>query len=152
MVEATERADLIERKIDREIADNILISEQGGGVDIRKLGQVMEVAKLMSLSNSMVPSFLRENPGGCLGIVWKALSWGMEPFAVASMAYEVENRKTKEKTVAFMSQLIHAIIETRAPLKKRLAVRYEGEGDDRVCIALASSSAKRSRASIAARN
>jgi hypothetical protein len=33
-----------------------------------------------------------------------------------------------------MSQLIHAIIEARAPIKERLRVHYEGEGDDRVCI------------------
>jgi hypothetical protein len=134
MVEVTDRADLIERKIDRSIADDILISPQAGGVDIRKLGQVMEAAKLMSLSGSMVPFFLRNNPGGCFGIIWKGLAWGMDPFAVASMAYEVENRRTKEKTVAYMSQLIHAIIEARAPIKQRLKVDYEGEGDDRVCI------------------
>jgi hypothetical protein len=134
MVEVSERADLIERKIDRAIADDILISPQAGGVDIRKLGQVMEAAKLMALSGSMVPKFLRENAGGCFGIIWKGLAWGMDPFAVASMAYEVENRRTREKTVAYMSQLIHAIIEARAPIKRRLAVRYEGEGDDRVCI------------------
>lgn len=134
MAEVTNRADLIERKIDRELADEILVSREAGGVDIRKLGQVMEAAKLMSLSGSMVPAFLRENPGGCFGIVWKAYAWGMDPFAVASQAYEVENFRTKERTVAYMSQLTHAIIEARAPIKKRLAVRYEGEGDDRVCI------------------
>jgi hypothetical protein len=30
--------------------------------------------------------------------------------------------------------LIHAIIEARAPIKQRLKVRYEGAGDDRVCV------------------
>lgn len=134
MIEASDRADLIERRVDRALANDIAISRETGGVDIRKLGEVMEAAKLMSLAGSMVPAFLRENPGGCFAIIWKAFAWGMDPFAVASMAYEVENWKTKERTVAFMSQLIHAIIEARAPIKQRLAVRYEGEGDDRVCI------------------
>ena len=134
MVEASTRADLIERKIDRGIAGEITVSHETGGVDIRKLDQVMEAAKLMALAGSMVPLFLRENPGGCFGIIWKAVAWGMDPFAVASMAYEVENWKTKERTVAFMSQLTHAIIEARAPITKRLEVRYEGAGDERVCI------------------
>lgn len=134
MVEVSNRADLIERKIDRALADDITISRETGGVDIRKLGEVMEAAKLMALSGSMVPAFLRENPGGCFAILWRAYAWGMDPFAVASMAYEVKNKRTQETTVAFMSQLIHAIIEARAPIKERLAVRYEGEGDERVCI------------------
>ena len=134
MVEASTRADLIERKIDRGIAGEITVSPETGGVDIRKLDQVMEAAKLMALSGSMIPTFLRENPGGCFGIIWKAVAWGMDPFAVASMAYEVENWKTKERTVAFNEgQLTHAIIEARAPITKRLEVWYDGEGDDRIC-------------------
>ncbi len=134
MVEVSDPGDLIERKIDRAITNDISVSRETGGVDIRRLGEVMEAAKLMSLAGSMVPFFLRKNPGGCFGIIWKAYAWGMDPFAVASMAYEVENKRSGERTVAYMSQLIHAIIEARAPIKQRLAVRYEGEGDDRVCI------------------
>jgi hypothetical protein len=125
---------MIEKKIDREITNQIIVSRETGGVDIRRLGEVMEASKLMCAAGSMIPFFLRDNPGGCFAIIWKAYAWGMDPFAVASMAYEVENFRTKERTVAFMSQLIHAIIEARAPIKKRLEVRYEGEGDDRVCI------------------
>ena len=126
--------DQIDPRIDRTVVDNMLVSRESGGVDIRKLDQVITAAQLMARSRSMVPAFLRENAGGCFGIIWKALAWGMDPFAVASMAYEVENKRTKERTVAYMSQLIHAIIESRAPIKQRLKVRYEGEGDDRICI------------------
>lgn len=141
MVEVSSRADLIERKIDRAKADDIVVSREAGGVDIRKLGEVMEAAKLMSLAGSMVPAFLRENVGGCFAILWKAYAWGLDPFSVASMAYEVENKRTKERIVAYMSMLVHAVVEARAPLRRlpsgdreRLRVRYEGEGDDRVCI------------------
>jgi hypothetical protein len=134
MVEISSRADLIERKVDRAITKDILISREAGGVDIRQLDQVMEAAKLMSVGDSMIPAHLREKPGACFGIIWKALAWGMDPFAVAEMSYEVENKKSGERKVAYMSQLIHAVIESRAPIKHRLKVRYEGEGDDRVCI------------------
>ena len=133
-VEAETRSDLIEKRIDRGLAGDILVSREAGGVSIAKLGEAMEAAKLMAISGCMVPTFMREQPGVCFGIVWKALHWGMDPFAVASMAYEVENGRTKERTVAFMSQLIHAVVEARAPIKGRLKVRYEGEGDDRICI------------------
>ena len=90
MVEVSSRADLIERKIDRGIADSIPVSREAGGVDIGKLGEVMEAAKLMALAGSMVPKFLRENQGGSFAILWKAYAWGLDPFAVASQAYEVE--------------------------------------------------------------
>ena len=134
MVEVTDRADLIERKIDRSIADEILVNKDTG-VDINKLSQVMEIAKLMSISDSMVPAFLREKPGSCFSIVWKALAWGLDPFGVASQAYEVENKRTRERTVAYMSSLTNAVIIRRAPIKEHgLRVRYEGEGDDKVCI------------------
>ncbi len=132
--QTSNRTDLIESRVNRSLADEISISREAGGVDIRKLGEVMEAAKLMAISGPMVPAFMRDQPGVCFGIIWKAYHWGMDPFAVASMAYEVENPKTKERTVAFMSQLIHAVIEARAPIKGRLAVAYEGEGEDRVCI------------------
>jgi len=132
--EAQTRSDLIEKRIDRGLAGDILVSREAGGVSIAKLGEAMEAAKLMAISGPMVPSFMRDQPGVCFGIVWKALHWGMDPFAVAGMSYEVENGRTKERTVAFMSQLIHAVVEARAPIKGRLQVRYEGEGDDRVCI------------------
>lgn len=133
-VEALTREDQIEKRIDRTLAGDIVVSREAGGVTIAKLGEAMEAAKLMAVSGPMVPAFMRGQPGVCFGIVWKALHWGMDPFAVASMAYAVENDRTKEQSVAFMSQLVHAVIESRAPIKGRLKVRYEGEGDERICI------------------
>jgi hypothetical protein len=88
----------------------------------------------MALSGSMVPSFCRNRPWTCFGICVQAIEWRMSPFALAREAYEVENRRTQETTVAFTSKVQHAVIEARAPIKQRLAVRYEGTGDDMVCI------------------
>jgi hypothetical protein len=129
---AQERTALIESRIDKDRAAAISISGAAGGLSIGDLAQVFEFAKAMSTAGPMIPAFLRNNPGACLGICLQAIEWRMSPFAVANKAYAVEQKG--EIRVAFESQLIHAVIEARAPLKGRLNVRYEGEGDERVCI------------------
>lgn len=90
--------------------------------------QVIEFAKLMSQSDLALPEFLRGNTGACMAISMQAYRWGMEPFAVANKAYSVNNR------IAYESQLIAAVINCRAPLKNRLVVEYEGEGNTRKCV------------------
>jgi hypothetical protein len=52
----------------------------------------------------------------------------MSPFAVADKSYVVNDR------LAYESQLIHAVIEARAPLQHRLDCTYEGEGPTRACV------------------
>jgi len=46
---------------------------------------------------------------------------------VADQTYVVNNR------LAYMSQILHAVIEGRAPLRSRLDCEYEGEGQDMKC-------------------
>jgi hypothetical protein len=127
-----QRGALIEARMNMERASGIGVSL--GGLDTRDMAQVVEYAKGMALSGPMVPGFCRNQVWTCFGLCIQAMEWKMSPFSVARMAYEVENRRTKEKTIAYMSQLTHAVLESRAPLKARLAVRYEGEGDDTVCV------------------
>ncbi len=90
--------------------------------------QVIELAKIMSQSDLALPKFLRGNTGACMAISMQAYRWGMEPFAVANKAYSVNDR------IAYESQLIAAVINTRAKLKNRLIVDYEGEGPLLKCI------------------
>jgi hypothetical protein len=95
------------------------------------MGQVMEFAKLMSVSGSAVPGYLRGNPGGCLAICSRALRWQMDPFAVAEKSYQVVNKG--EERIAFEAQLVHAVITARAPLRTRLRHEILGEGNERRC-------------------
>jgi hypothetical protein len=100
-----------------------------GGVQFNDMLQVMEFAKMMSTAGQAIQPYLRQNPGACLAVTVQAVEWGMSPFAVANKVYFVNDR------IGYESQLVHALVETRAPLerlpsgdKRRLNVRYHGEG------------------------
>ncbi len=115
----------IESRLDRKTAGAIALN---GGPTFRSMNDVMEFAKLMALGGIAVREHCRGNPGVCLAITMQAVEWGCTPFSVANKSYEIKGQ------LAFEAQLVHAVIEARAPLKGRLRCRYEGEGPDRVCI------------------
>ncbi len=118
----------IEERIDRTAAGGTLVSMDIGGVKFENMLEVMEFAKLMSISGLAVPQHLRGEPGACLAVTVQSLEWRFSPFAVANKSYSVNGR------IAYESQLIHAVIEARAPLEHRLKCAYEGDGENRVCI------------------
>jgi hypothetical protein len=129
------REEQIERRIDREVAGAVaLASHPSGAVTIapKNLAEMFEFAKLMSLSGICVRPMFRGQRGACFAIVQQAFKWGADPFAVANKAYAVRN-KAGEETIAYEAQLIHAIVNTRAPLKQRLRASYTGEGVKRAC-------------------
>lgn len=118
----------IEKKLDLSTAGAVSVSDAVGGIMFQNMAEVMEFAKLLSLAQNAVPKHIRGNPGAALAVTIQALEWRMSPVAVANMSYEVGDK------IAYMSQLIHGVVEARAPLKQRLRCSYEGEGPDRVCI------------------
>jgi hypothetical protein len=127
---AVTKRDLVEQNfgaLDSRRVDNVKITASAGGVAFASALEVMEFAKLMSMSDKAVPKDFRANPGMCLAITMQAVEWRMSPFQVANKAYVVNDR------IGFESQLIHAVIEARAPLKERLNCEYIGEGPDRKC-------------------
>lgn len=121
------RTELIESKIDREVAGKLSINLRAGGASFENMAEVMEFAKLMAISHQAVPPHCRDNPGVCLGVTIQAVEWRMSPFAVANKSYIVNDR------LSYESQLIHAVIEQRAPIKGRLRHSYSGEGAKRKC-------------------
>lgn len=125
---AVQDLERIEAKIDRAAAGAVAISDNLGGVMFQNMAEVMEFSKLLAIAGTAVPKHLRGNPGGCLAVTIQALEWRMSPIAVANQSYEVGDK------IAYMSQLIHGVVEARAPLQQRLRVRYEGEAEKRVCI------------------
>lgn len=118
----------IEERLDRIAIGNTPVSDSLGGIVFQNMTEVMEFSKLMSLSGNAVPKHLQGNPGMCLAVCIQAMEWRFSPFAVANKSYEVQNR------LSFESQLVHAVIEQRAPIVGRLRHKFEGEGDARVCI------------------
>lgn len=116
----------IEKRIDRAVAGETALSTRVGGVTLDNMLQVLEFAKTMSTAK-LLGSHLKQEPGNCLAVCVQAFEWGMSPFAVATKSYEVNGR------LAYESQLIHAVIEMRAPLKRRLRATYTGDGESRRC-------------------
>jgi hypothetical protein len=129
MVDITE----IERRVDRAVTATIPVTTKLGGIDPENYGQVMEFSKAMSTCRAGIPAWLRGSVGDCLMICTRALRWGMDPFFVAEKSYVMQS-KSGEVRVGWESQLVHAVIEALAPIKGRLRHRFEGDGDDTVCI------------------
>ena len=113
--------------LDKTKTGGMVIARTAGGVRFASALEVMEFAKLMSIADKAVPKHLRLNAGACLRIVFQSIEWEMSPWAVADKSYEVSDR------IAYESQLIHAVVEARAPLRERLICEYDGEGADRTC-------------------
>lgn len=109
---------------------SVPVVAMGGGAMVlpQTMAEVVEFAKLMSRAQGAIPKHLRDNPGACMAVTMQALRWEADPFAVANKSYFVNDR------IAFEAQLIAAIIHTRAPLAKRPAISYRGEGATRQCV------------------
>jgi RecT family len=101
--------------------------EPTGGVSRVDIAQVIELGKIMAASQDAVPEHCRGNVGVCVRICFQAVEWAMSPFAVADLSYIVNKR------LAYMSQLLHAVVEGRAPLQHRLECNYDGDGGERTC-------------------
>ena len=98
-----------------------------GAMQFSTMTDIMEFAKLMSISTVAVPKHLREQPGACLAVVIQASEWQMSPYAVANKSYSVNDR------LGYEAQLVAAVILRRAPIKGRIKYDYAGEGEKRVC-------------------
>lgn len=99
----------------------------GGVVMPSHLGDMIDFAKIMCKSDVAIPKHLRGNPGACLAVAMRARAWSMDPFAIATKTYAVND------ILAYESQLITAVINRHAPIKGRLVPRYAGSGGDRQC-------------------
>lgn len=114
--------DRIAARTDLAVAGGTEVSATVGGLAFKDMGQVMEFSKLMSVAGQAVPKHLRAAPGACLAVSLQALNWRMDPFAVANKSYMVNDR------IAYEAQLIHAVIEQRAPIRGRIKGKLSGEG------------------------
>lgn len=111
----------IEGRIDKEAAGALAINTSAGGLAFSGMAEVMEFAKLMAVAGQAVPKHLRGQPGMCLAVCVQAIGWQMDPFSVANKSYAVNDR------IAYEAQLVHAVIEQRAPIKGRIRGEVIGE-------------------------
>jgi hypothetical protein len=125
----------IERNIDREVAGNLAISRSTAGtftIMPRNVGEIMEFAKMMAVSDFCVRPGFRGNPGACLAVALQAFRCGGDPFAWANKAY-ITKSKSGDEQISYEAQLIHAIVTSSGVLQKRLRPVYEGQGTKRKC-------------------
>lgn len=100
----------------------------GGRIMPQTFGQVVEFAQMMCKGGVAIPKHLRENPGTCLRVIQQSIAWEMDPWAVASKTYSVNDQ------LAYEAQMIAAVIKKWAPVKERvIPYVYSGEGPAMQC-------------------
>lgn len=127
------KRDLVEGNAEKAVTDHTarVGIAAGGGVDYSNLKDLVDAAKLLSAAGEMIPPFFRGNVGAMFANCLRAQELGISPLTLANWTYAVTNKG--ETRIAYESQLFHALIEARAPIKERMQVWYEGEGDDLKC-------------------
>lgn len=126
------KSERIESRIDQAVTRSTAIATTGPRVPVfSSMAEILEFAKVMSVSGIAVRAHMRNNPGVCAAICMQAQRWEMDPFMVGNKSYAVSDQ------IAFEAQLIAAVINSRAPIKGRLKTRFVGEGAKRKCIAFA---------------
>jgi hypothetical protein len=89
--------------------------------------RAMDMAKVMSGSKVTVPKHLQGNEGDCLAIVFQAMNWGMNPFAVAQKTHLVNG------TLGYEAQLVNAVIQESNAIVGRFRYEYQGDGNSLQC-------------------
>jgi len=127
------KRDLVEGNAERAVTDHTqkVAIAVGGGVDYSNLKDIVDAAKLLSAAGEMIPPFFRGNVGAMFANCLRAQELGISPLTLANWTYAVENKGVIR--IAYESQMFHALIEARAPIKERMKYWYEGEGDDLKC-------------------
>lgn len=120
----------------------------GGGINIRMYNDLRAFAQEMAQGGPAVPPHLRDKPGVCQAILFRAVKFGFDPYALAEHSFVMKKpgeiviehpnggRSTQRidvETVCYDSYVIRAIIKAHAPIRGGLKYTYEGEGDQRKC-------------------
>src|ERR1700733_7163178 len=98
-----------------------------GGVDPRDLASQITYAQTMQKALKLIPKYLRNNVGDCLGIIDMARRANLSPYALARASY----LEPSGDGVAYTAQAWNALAEPW--LHGNLDVEYEGDGPELVC-------------------
>ena len=136
--EGITRRDLAEGKIEKLPPDrglSVQMNDAMGGLVFRNALELADAAKYMSAAGPLLPPWLQGNVGGCWAVLLRSQETGISPLALAAMMYVTEKKGVQR--VGYDSVYFRTMVERFAPIKERLAARYEGEGDDLICIVYA---------------
>lgn len=95
--------------------------------------ELMDMANMMSTAGFMVKDIYRNNPGSCMGLIAVCAPYGMNPIQVSWKTYQTK----ADGPIAYEAQVMVAMVNSSGAVKGSLRYRYEGEGQNRVCIASA---------------
>lgn len=108
--------------------------ERGGSMFQPKNGvELMDMANMVSTAGFMVKDIYRGNPGACMGLIAVCAPYGLNPLQVSWKTYKAS--KGDDAPIAYEAQVIVAMVNASGAVKGGLRYRYEGDGQDRVCIA-----------------
>lgn len=118
-----------------EVARDLQIAQDlGRSVSVNEYGlapksfeEIVSFAQLMSGAGPGIPKPFRSQPGLCMSVVMLAHDLRMNPFSVINKAYVVNDR------VAYETQFIVAMVNSRANLAEPLIYEYSGEEADMQC-------------------
>jgi hypothetical protein len=133
--ERVTRRDLAEGKITKVLdpeRTGLVPMRDGGGLRFDNAFQMAEAAKLMSTAGPLLPEWLQGNVGGCWAIILRSNEIGISPLTLAAMTFVTE--KGGKQRIGYDSSYFRTLVEMYAPIKDRLAARYQGEGDELTCI------------------
>lgn len=103
------------------------ISVTDNGLVLTSMNQAIEFAKLMSRMGEAIPKHLRDKAGPCLAVCIQAFEWRISPLALANKTYVVNDR------LCYEAALYQSVVARRAPIRGRIKMEYEGEGNNRTC-------------------
>lgn len=108
----------------REVAVENLISSPALALwfDDRLFDRARTIAKYLSEAEGMVPKHLLGKTAACFAVVSRALTWKMDPYAVAACTYETPGGR-----VGFEGKLIHAILELSGRLVGTVTYQHYGD-------------------------
>lgn len=73
-------------------------------LDVAHMDSMIRLADIMASGKATLPPAYRNSPGDCLAVVMQAISWQMNPFAVAQKTHFVNGN------IGYEAQLVHAAI------------------------------------------
>lgn len=85
------------------------------------MDKMIRLADMMASGRSTVPAHLQKSPGDCMAVVMQAMTWGMNPFAVAQKTHLING------TLGYEAQLVAAVINNSGAVADRF--RFEWFGD-----------------------
>lgn len=90
-------------------------------LDNASMDKMMRLADFMASGKSTLPAHLRGSPGDCLAVVMQAVSWNMNPYAVAQKTYIVSG------ALGYEAQLVAAVINNSGIVKDRFNFEWYGD-------------------------